>query len=239
MILENITMSLFEEGLKKTKSVIIPFGAIEEHGTHLPLGTDIIHMYEISKKTSELYTVFVAPPVYFGMCRSTAHHPGTISIKGDTLRALVRDIITSLYNQGLRNFVLISGHAGGTHMSSILETADAMMEELPEMKASVLSILDLGLASWDGLVENLKDSHAGEVETSVMMHLRPKHVVGSAPDEYPSFPKNILVRDKRRFWPGGVWGTPSLASREKGEKLFNASAMALAKLVKELEMWEG
>jgi creatinine amidohydrolase len=71
-----------------------------------------------------------------------------------------------------------------------------------------------------------------------MMVLRPDWVKGSSPEEYPSFPKAILVRNKRKFWPGGVWGDPSKATSEKGAALLEAATETLVKLINVLERGE-
>lgn len=86
MLIEEMTMAEFEEGLKLTRTVYIPFGSIEEHGNHLPLSTDTIQAYEVGKKAALLIPLFVAPPIHYGSCRSTSCHPGTISISTSTLK---------------------------------------------------------------------------------------------------------------------------------------------------------
>ena len=239
MILEELTMPAFIEGLTKTRTIIVPFGAVEEHGQHLPLGTDMIHAYELSKETSKHRPLFVAPPVWYGLCRSTSQHAGTITISGDTLKRLAVELATSLYNQGLRNFVLLSGHAGGTHMAALTDAGEAILSNLEKSRVAVLSILDLIAKIPDGIVETENDSHAGEVETSLMLHLRPAHIDGTSPEEYPSFPTPILVRDKKKFWPGGVWGDPSKASLEKGKTLLQKEIEVLLRLVSRIESFDG
>lgn len=234
MFIETITMDDFEQGLKKTQTVIIPFGSTEEHGSHLPLGTDTIHCYELAKCVSEKIPVFVCPPVYYGLCKSSSKHPGTIGISGTTLRHIVIDLVQSLYKQGLRRFLLFSGHAGRTHMAMITDAAEEMLESLPEIAIAVVSILDLGNEAWKGIMECAGDSHAGEVETSVMMELRPKWVKGTSPEEYPTFPKFLLVKNKKSFWPGGVWGDPGKASKEKGKIFLNRSMDKLFKIINDL-----
>ncbi len=235
MVVTNLTMKAFEQGLSTTRSVIVPFGSIEEHGMHLPLGTDTFHAFELARKTSELIPVFVMPPVWYGLCRSTSRHPGTLSITSPSLRMLVMDMCRSMYGQGLRNFILISGHAGGTHMSTILDAADMLLEELAEARFAVLSILDLVAQLPEGLVETPGDAHAGEVETSLMEFLKPDLVRGESPREFPKFPKFILVRDKLKYWPGGVWGDPSKSSPLKGRRILEKEADLLAGIVRKLE----
>ena len=79
------------------------------------------------------------------------------------------------------------------------------------------------------------DSHAGEVETSLAMHLWPDLVKGTAPEEYPTIPRFVLVRDKVAHWPGGVWGDPGKASAEKGARILAAEAKALAGVMDDLK----
>ncbi len=236
MILEKITMPEFQQGLSKTRTVIVPFGSVEEHGAHLPLGTDTIHVYELARATAGFYPVFVAPPVWYGLCRSTSQHPGTLGIQGATVRSLAVDICSSLYAHGLRNFVLISGHAGGTHMAALVDAGEEILNTLEESRVAVLSVLDLtSRPEFEDLIECKGDSHAGEIETSLMLYLRSDDVKGTSPEEYPSFPKAILVRNKRHYWPNGVWGDPSKASFEKGKAIIKLEATALVDIIKQLE----
>jgi len=81
MLMENITSKEFEELKKDTKTVIIPIGSIEAHGPHLPLATDLYTIYEICKLVAQKIKVLVAPPLYYGLCRSTKPLPGTLSLK--------------------------------------------------------------------------------------------------------------------------------------------------------------
>ena len=218
MILENITMADFKKHLKKTKTIIFPFGTIEEHGTHLPLNTDTLIVYEVLKRLIRKRKVFLAPPVYYGVCTTTKQHPGTISITPETLRKLTLDLVTDAYKKGLRNFFLISGHGGGLHMYALKEVAEIVIEELKGIKIAVISPYDILYKELSELAETPNDLHAGEIETSLVLALAPELVKGRSKEEYPKLPKPFVVKDKVRYWRGGVWGNPGKASREKGEK---------------------
>ena len=85
-ILENITMHESKQYLKKTKTIVFPFGTIEEHGKHLPLNTDSFIIEESLKRVAKKRKFFLAPIVYYGVCTTTKDHPGTISISPGTLR---------------------------------------------------------------------------------------------------------------------------------------------------------
>jgi len=237
-ILQNTTMTTFQKGRETCRTVLLPCGSLEEHGPHLPLGTDTLHPVALGEALAERAPVWVAPPLFYGLCRSSGRHPGTVGIRGSTLHALVRDVVHGFYRQGMRQVIVLSGHAGGTHMSVLVDAGEQLLEELPRLKMAVLSVLDVGKEAWEDLLETPGDSHAGEMETSVMLHLHPQWVDGTAPEEYPSFPKHILVRRKEAFWKGGVWGNPGAASEEKGQAILERSVDFLARLVEELEKWE-
>ncbi|MDL1956335.1 MAG: creatininase family protein [Candidatus Desulfofervidus auxilii] len=227
MQLETITMQDFEKQTKKI--IILPFGSVEAHGKHLPLGTDTIIAYEIALKVGEKTGAIVAPPVYYGVCRSTKEHPGTISISASGFRLLVKDIINSFISQGCYRFLIFSGHAGSLHMAALKEIAEEMIETDLVKKIAVLSILDL-LDENIGL-ETKKDSHAGELETALMLYLKPLWVKKIPSEDYPNFPRFLLVKEKRKYWPSAVWGNPLVASKEKGERFFNYLVEKLVNIV--------
>lgn len=217
-ILENITMNEFKKFLRQTKTIIFPFGTIEEHGRHLPLNTDSLIIQETLKLVAKRKRFFLAPVVYYGVCTTTKDHPGTISITPETLRRLSFDLVMDAYRKGLRNFLLISGHGGSLHMSALRETAEIMVEKLKDIKIAVFSPYDLLWKELSEIAETPNDSHAGELETSMMLCLSPELVKGRAVEEYPKIPKPFSVKDKVKYWPGGVWGNPKKASVEKGKK---------------------
>ena len=235
MQIEEITMPEFIAGLAQTRTVLIPFGATEEHGAHLPLGTDTFQAADVCRRLAERRQLFVAPAMPYGVCRSTGDHPGTVSISTETLKALACDLVRSLYRQGMRNVVLLSGHAGGTHNAALLDAGECLLRELPELKIAVATEYALAYEEGRGLIETLGDAHAGEIETSRMLATRPHLVKGSAPAEVPVFPKFILVRDKQRYWPGGIHGDPAKASAQKGQRIEDLVVSALDRLVDALE----
>lgn len=239
--LAELTMPAFAEWREKTRTVILPVGSLEEHGPHLPLGTDAFHAIELARRAAKARAVFVAPPLYYGLCRSTREHPGTVSLSGLVLRALVLDLGRELARQGLTNLVILSGHAGGTHMAMLTDAGEALLEELPAVRVAVVNVLDLlrqVMAARPELVTARGDAHAGEVETSLMLACHPHLVQGSAPAEWPDFPKYLLVRDKKRRWPGGVWGDPQAANAARGEELLAAEVQQLLQVIEDLEKME-
>lgn len=234
-ILEKMTMSEFRKYLRKTKTIVFPFGTIEEHGNHLPLNTDSLIVREALKAAAKRRKFFLAPVLWYGVCTTTKDHPGTISIAPETLRRLSFDLVTEAYKKGLRRFLLISGHGGSLHMSSLRETAEELIGCLNDIEIAVFSPYDLLWKELSGITETPNDAHAGELETSMMLHLAPELVKGRADEEYPAIPKPFIVKDKVKYWPGGVWGDPKKATAEKGEKAMKLIADKIEEMIDNIE----
>lgn len=237
MIITDITMDEFAAGLEKTQTVLIPYGSTEQHGSHLPLATDTLHAIEVGRCLAQLRDIFIAPPIHYGVCRSTFQHPGTLSIGTETLKALTIDVVAALYRQGLRNFILLSGHAGGTHMAALTDAGEQLLQNYADIKVAVLTEYMIAAEVGKRLIETAGDSHAGEIETSRMLHSYPALVKGIAAREFPSFPTGLLVRNKRKYWPGGVWGDPGKASAAKGAELEKLVVEKLNEFVEQMENW--
>jgi len=231
ILLELITMKEFKKYLTQTKTIVFPFGTIEEHGSHLPLNTDALIIQEVLKMVSAKSKFFLAPLIYYGVCTTTGGHPGTIGITPGTLRSLSADLVRDAYRKGLRNVLLISGHGGSLHMSALKETAEILVDELKDLKIAVFSPYDMLWKELADLAETPNDSHAGEIETSAMLYIAPDLVKGRAPMEYPQIPKPFVVKDKVKYWKGGVWGDPGKASAEKGEKAIKLMVDAVSDVI--------
>lgn len=238
MIIEDMTSAEFLDGLKQTRTVLVPVGATEGHGPHLPLGTDSFQATDVCRLLARRRMLFVAPSITYGVCRSSSQLPGTLTIGTETLKALVMDVVRALYRQGLRNFIILSGHAGGTHNATLLDAGECLLAELAEARMAVVSEYSLAAGEGRDIIETPGDAHAGEIETSRMLATRPHLVKGSAVAEFPSFPQHILVRNKQHCWQGGVWGDPSKASAEKGRRIETLVVNALDRLVTALESFD-
>jgi len=237
MELTDLTMPDFARALTTTTTLILPCGSVEEHGPHLPLGTDTFHALEVARRAARRVPVLVAPPLYYGVCRSTREHPGTISLSTPVLRALVAELGREFHRQGVRRLIILTGHAGGTHTAALIDAGEELLAAFPDLNVAVVNILEVlaaVLRDHPGLVQTKGDGHAGEVETALIQALYPQLVQGTAPAEWPRFPKFILARNKRKFWPGGVWGDPGPATPELGQRLLDLEAEVVARLVTDL-----
>lgn len=235
MYIEEITMEELEKNIKKNPVVIIPLGSVEEHGKHLPLSTDTIQIIEILKIVEKETNVFIAPPIHYGVCRSTEDHVGTIGISPSTMRALIKDLLKGYYRQGFKYIFLISGHAGKLHLFSIIEACEEFIKTHDNIRIFVYSELELIKPALKNIIETDYDSHAGEIETSRILYINKnlvkKNYKTIQADE-PRFFKGEIVKNKTVYWKSGIWGEPSKASPEKGSTTILLSAKKIIETIK-------
>jgi len=235
-LMENMTWSEVEEYVKIVKTVIVPFGSTEEHGYHLPLSTDFSVAYDIGRRVAEKVDVLVTPPLNYGVCRSTAHFPGTITISLDTLRSFVKDIFQSLYNHGLKNFIFLPGHLGTAQLIGLELDAQELIRLYPDINIAIAQLPLLLKELFKELIEDTSDYHAGEIETSMMLAIKPELVrKDKAVSEHPAVPEHLIVRDPRRYMRSGVMGDATKASREKGERIMETAVEKIISLVKQMD----
>jgi creatinine amidohydrolase len=232
MILEEMSWKEIEEGLKKTQTVILPVGATEEHGPHLPANTDTLQAVEVAKEVARRRDVFVVPAVPYGVCRSTRGFPGTLSISQEALRLLTRDILLALHESGFRKVLVLTGHAGGQHMAA-LEEACGQVTASVDLRVSLLTDFEF----LDGKAETPKDGHAGEIETSRMLVLREELVKGLPSKSFPVRPRHLILRSVRHLMGEGIMGDPSKATKEKGRRFMELAIQGVLEALDELESY--
>ena len=231
MLLEEMNWKEIELALQRTQTVILPVGATEEHGPHLPIFTDTLQAVEVAKEVARRRYVFVAPPVSYGVCKSTRGFPGTISISEEALRALIHDILVAFGDSGFKNVLILTGHAGRQHISAIKEACEKVASK---SKIRISLVSDFDLINTEG-VETPGDGHAGEIETSRILFLR-EDLVKSRPSLYfPQMPKHLLLKDVRHLMGEGHMGDPSKASKRKGQRFFEMSVDGVLAALDELE----
>ncbi len=213
--------------------VIFPLGSVEEHGAHLPLCTDSIQAEYIALEVAKKTGCLIAPPFRQGICNAGHNFPGTISVEFETLRMVARDILSELARHGFKRVIVLTGHAGSSHMTALKVAAQ---EVVRSSKARIMVLSDFYFAEElrDKLGIDSRDGHAGDIETSRMMAIRPDLVKGKGSANFPSMPRFEVVSDPERFFPSGVMGDPTRASKEKGQKINEYIVAQVAKLVEEL-----
>jgi len=211
MMLQNLSWDEVEEYLNKRRDIILPFGSVEEHGYHLPLSTDGDIALAIATELGKELGILVAPVVWYGISNTTKDYTGSIMVSFDALRLYTKEILKSLERQGFRRVYMISGHLSSSQKCAIQEAAKET-----ELETYLLdfSRIDFGDIVSTTLV------HACEAETSLMLYLYPRKVrMDKAVDEKIKFHK-FTVKGSLVKTKSGVFGYPTKATKEKGEKIF-------------------
>jgi creatinine amidohydrolase len=233
MLFDELTSKEVKASVNAKSVAIFPIGATEEHGPHLPLSTDSLQpeyvALEVAKKVGN---AFVLPILKYGQCSSTRNFPGTISLRFDSLAMIAEDIICELHRTGFRNIVVLSGHAGRLHMAALRLAAEHALEK-HDMKIMVLSDYDIAYAMKEIEIPQ-EDGHAGMIETSRVMAIRPDLVKCKAKPCHPDFPKYRVMSDAEKYFPDGVMGDPQLATKAFGEKANRIIIDELATLIRKM-----
>jgi len=219
---------------------LLPVGAIEQHGPHLPLDTDINASFEVCRRAAAALRdrAVVLPPVWWGLSPYWMGFPGTLTLRAETLLALIADIVSSVSRHGFRQLLIVNGHGGN---DGLLQAAAAQSSTADFRVASVSYwnlAPDVLRATRDGGI-----GHAGEAETSINLHLQPEavdHEARASGVELP-LPRRAIGARHGVYeppWPArdseqGVFGRPQAASKETGERIIDAAAAKLVELIQE------
>jgi creatinine amidohydrolase len=218
---ENLTSIEFARAIGRNPLVILPVGALEEHGPHLPLSADIVQPMKLARAIAAKRRALILPPFWYGYCSSTRPFPGTVSVEADTVRLVARDLAADIYRNGIRKLLILSGHAGAGHMAALREGALEIAKRHRDYRMVVLSDYDFAyeLRGKDGIPAD--DGHAGLVETSRVLAAAPRLVKGHTrvkPDA-PEFSKHEVVGAPEVRWKTGVNGDPRKASAALGRRI--------------------
>jgi creatinine amidohydrolase len=206
-----------EERERGAEVALLPVGSFEQHGDFLPLATDTVVAVTVAEAIGAAYPVFQLPPVTISCSHEHAGWRGTVSISAATLHAVVTDIAASLRASGVHRLVLVSGHGGNYVLGNVVQEASARGERMALFPTEV----DWLNARAAGGVELGPDSdmHAGELETSLLLHAHPDLVRADYADhdELADERNRMLTRGLAAYTASGVVGRPSLASAAKGK----------------------
>lgn len=234
MELCDLTWPEAQEWAKKNPVVIVPVGATEQHGPHLPLKVDIATADYIARKVAEKTGMLVTPPLNFGYSELWLHYPGTISFTQETFRSAIRDICTSLIRGGFRKIFILNGHNPNLVLMQnvIYELVDQLEDKGIQLGCG--TYIFMAKEECDKIGENFRDgTHANEMETSTSLALFSGLV---KMDEAKRISKNYRMTKVINFdggatfvnrWPDsavyhGAYGNPALGSKEKGEAYLKA-----------------
>jgi creatinine amidohydrolase len=234
VLLEELTWVEAERVLKPETIVVIPLGAAsKEHGPHLTLRNDWIMAEYLKKRVLVSSDVVVAPTINYSFYPAFVEYPGSTSLRLETARDVVVDVCRSLARFGPRRFYILN---------TGISTRRALEPAMKELEATGILMRYTDLIRLTGPVEKEVSkqeggTHADEIETSMMLYMAPNTVdMRKAVKDYHegTGPLTRTEGGTGTYSPTGIWGDPTLATREKGRKVTEALVEGILKDIKDL-----
>ena len=202
-------------------TAVLPVGALEQHGQHLPVGTDILLAQSVAEELASKLDAYLLPPLAITSSIEHRKAKGTVYLRADTLALVLRDIAASLRESGFRRLVLANFHGGNWILKPALRQLN---RDWPDFRVVLLAPELAAADSAEIFAHPSGDVHGGEFETSLMLHLHPDEVRALPPPENATtvFPPQSFLDyfDTTELTPVGHWGWPAAATAEKGRKAF-------------------
>jgi creatinine amidohydrolase len=257
--MQDLTWEEVAEYLDRDRVVLVPIGSTEQHGPAGVLGVDTYVATGIVEDAARRTGVLCAPPLWFG---DASHHmgfPGTISLRTETLSAVVRDVCTSLARHSFDRIVLVNGHKGA-NLPALSTAVRALHEEsLPQVIFAVADPLHLARSAAPAIKE-ANEHHAGELELSQVLHRYPGRIrmdrltgegapfakvfggfVGD--DLFGPAPDGVDViwsgAEQRRFAPTGSLSSSLGVSEDKGRRYHEHLVDRLCEVIEWLRGYRG
>jgi creatinine amidohydrolase len=214
--------------LQARPRLIFPVGALEQHGPHLPFGTNVIIAERIASEVARRTSLLHAPVFSYGVTVGGGPFEGRSGLRRKTFHRAVNEILGRWEDDGVAEFITITAHRFEPHLEALLLT--------PAL-AAPNTVFDLYQIDVSDIVESDPEfEHAGELETSLMLHLRPELVrLSEARDFTPS--GGALRKYTRRRTPTppresrGVLGSPTRANPVKGARIFERWVDAISRAI--------
>ncbi|MBI5606460.1 MAG: creatininase family protein [Deltaproteobacteria bacterium] len=237
-ILQKMTGNQYLHGEKHDKA-IIAVGSCENHGFHLPFGTDTYVSTILAEKVAEqVKGLLVLPSVNVGMSEHYSHFPLAISLQPETLIALLKDILRSVVKNGIKKIFIMNGHDG--NISPIEIATRSIKIKFPEVRIASLDAWWITAGKlipphtfevWDGM------GHAGEGETSMGLALFPELIeMKHARGVVPKLPEGIDIKwNFAELTDCGATGDPTKATAEKGRMMEEALVKTIVQFIKDMD----
>jgi|LSQX01.3.fsa_nt_gb creatinine amidohydrolase len=214
-------------------TVILPIGSTEQHGAHLPIGTDVIIAEAVARGICKQMEALVLPTLPISTCSEHRGKKGSVWMKADTFYYVIRDIVECLREQGFKRIVILTAHGGIFIAGPVIRDLNAKYDDIKVIRVALGELPRS--KEMEGVIESSNNLHACESETSLMLFLEEEYVkMDKAIDYIPDVPRPFLNYESIfKFSSNGVWGTPSLGTKEKGKKLYDYKVKEAVKYIKE------
>lgn len=238
---EELTSPDFVRAVEASRATcLVPVGIMEKHGPHLPLGTDLYECRETSLRAAAREYAIVFPPYYFGQIFEARHQPGTIAYSSPLILGLLQETCDELARNGLKKIILVNGHGGSEQLMQYF-----CQIQLARKKDYVVYLFqpEPDAAQQDRIDQMRRttlDGHAGEMETSQMLAIRPDLVRLDQAETQSGENQNRLAGLKHAYtgiwwyarYPNHYQGYGGAGRKELGEAVLDLEAGLLAEMIR-------
>lgn len=234
--LQFLTWNEARNCLNSVSLIVIPLGAqSKEHGYHLPLNTDWIMAEELKRRIESEVSVIFAPTINYAYYPAMVNYPGTVSLGYETMIGMISDICHCFKKFGVSKFYILN--TGISTLKPLQSAADALLDENIVLRFTDLNKILLPVKRL--LEQQEGGGHADEIETSIMLALKPEIVnLQKAIKDFSGAgdgPLSPIDDGSGVYSPTGAWGDPSLANTQKGKKLVDALVNGIISEIRELD----
>ncbi|MEK3935698.1 creatininase family protein [Sporosarcina sp. FSL W7-1349] len=236
VLLKNMSWKNFVKAKEKTDLVIIPTGAFEVYGPHLPLGSDSLVAVKISELVAQKTGAIVGPLMEVGDSSMLDDFPGTITIRPESFKSYLWDIIVSLKKWGFKDFLFVNNHVGNV---PVIDQLSRDLQRDEEMRCAQIDYWRFVQTLDKGIVETeFPHGHASEAGTSILQYLYPEHcdmalVLDEAPTYTNEFPEIIQYPKYGDLSVSGTIGHATAGTPEKGKQLVDRSVERIVQFLEE------
>lgn len=215
-------------------AALLPVGATEQHGPHMGCGMDAEIAFHLCRAVAHETDVVMLPTLPYGCSLGHSQRwPGTIALQPKTLVDVVKQIGDWVYASGFRRLFIINTHV--TNFAPLRCALEMLRAEYDDMMIAVINSAAISERVRERHFHDAEDWHANEAETSLMMALKPDMVIAEKiadADDEDRTGDCVFSHPVNRTSRNGVTGKPSLASKEKGEQLFQWMVEDLSFLIR-------
>lgn len=233
----DLTRDEFARAMREGRWLLLPFGSVEQHGPHLPLGTDLLYAEHVCLAVAAQVNGLVAPAFPYGICRTMRNFPGTISLSPETFTPLLHELLGEYVRHGARKLVLLAGHAESAQEAAMREAALPLASADPALRILVIgpyAFLE-PIRERAGLVGT--DGHAGSIETSEMLVIAEElvHLDRIPQVTRPRLSQFQVSAHPEAEFPSGVRGDTSKVSRTLGDRAMNHTIAEIVRVLQSLD----
>ena len=239
---------------------LLPVGSVEQHGPHMPMGHDAFAAHYVARDAGQRAGVLVYPTLWYGWSNNHMALPGTITLRPETLTAIVTDIIASILYHGFNRVIVVNGHRRGN-----LAPLEIAVNQMRQKTGAAVAVVDVGIIAFDKVAEIRTTppggvGHADELETSHALHMNPHlvnqekakprmsnpnpdwmtahHITDPAVDAPRFFYPKTVGEYGAEIGDQGQSGDPTAATAEKGRAFHEAVVERLIGVIEYLKTRE-